>query len=393
MPSSSAIQVCIANPWFYPRIVGPGERFRRYSQGLEARGIRLRVITVLRDGLMQRDTVDGIQVERVRVSGESRFQERTATYRALPRLLTDSRPDVFQLFSTGLPEALLTGVLRTFGIPSVLVVTMVPAGRTSSRHRLISTVHRRLVHSPFRAIVTSSTSMTDEVVSWGISKNRVHTIPNGVDTERFKPCDLPSERVALRDKLGFDRNGLVFMSVGGMFPRKCPHLLLEAWHRVSAAIPEATLVLVGPWPSEEKYTVYVKSLRDLIRSSPVPSRVIVTGPVANVHEFLRAADVFVFPSEREGMPNVVPEAMATGLPCVLTPFKGLPAEFGWPAVHYELVDRNVAALEQIMLVLAQDASRRSDLGERARKWVLDELDVGVSLDRYADLYREVSCGR
>jgi glycosyltransferase involved in cell wall biosynthesis len=115
-----------------------------------------------------------------------------------------------------------------------------------------------------------------------------------------------------------------------------------------------------------------------------------TGAVDNVEAYLQTADVFVFPSRKEGMPNVVPEAFACGLASILTPFKGLPDEFGRPGEQYVLVERNAEALATAINAILDDPERRRQLGRRGRKWVEEHLDVEISLDRYADLYYELA---
>ena len=104
---------------------------------------------------------------------------------------------------------------------------------------------------------------------------------------------------------------------------------------------------------------------------------------------MKACDFFVFPSQREGMPNVVPEAMATGLPSILTPFKGLPEEFGRPGEEYLLVERTPEELADALGRVLDDPELAARLGAKAREWVEDNLDVEDSLDAYARLYAEL----
>ena len=110
----------------------------------------------------------------------------------------------------------------------------------------------------------------------------------------------------------------------------------------------------------------------------------------DVEEHLRAADAFVLASEREGTPNSVLEAMATGLPSVLTRFIGFSERIGRPDEHYLLAQRDAQSLADAVGALLEKPDLRKRLGESARRWVADTLDSERSLDRYAALYRELA---
>ena len=110
----------------------------------------------------------------------------------------------------------------------------------------------------------------------------------------------------------------------------------------------------------------------------------------NVETYLRASDIFVFPSQREGMPNVVLEAMATGLPVLLTPFVGLAADFGQAGREYLLAPREAQAVAANLADLLENDGLRLTLGQQARNWVREHLSIETSLDRYAALYYELA---
>jgi glycosyltransferase involved in cell wall biosynthesis len=116
-------------------------------------------------------------------------------------------------------------------------------------------------------------------------------------------------------------------------------------------------------------------------------RVIFTGEVSNVEAYMKASDVFVFPSKREGMGNVVAEAMAVGLPCILTPYDGLPDEFGKPGHEYLLVKPNSDALANKVIEVLENEKLKNEIGLAARKWTEEHLELDSSLDLYARFYK------
>jgi glycosyltransferase involved in cell wall biosynthesis len=114
------------------------------------------------------------------------------------------------------------------------------------------------------------------------------------------------------------------------------------------------------------------------------------GQSDEVPGWLRAADLFALASEREGMPNSVLEAMATGLPVVLTPFAGLSDDFGVPGEHYELAQRSSSAVAQAIEGLLEDAPRRRERSLQARRLMEKTMDLDHCVGRYAELYHELA---
>ena len=249
---------------------------------------------------------------------------------------------------------------------------------------------RALCHQ-LDCITASSTVTRDLLLEVGV-KTRIEVIPNGVDLKRFRPARDEDERTGLRVSLGIDRQAQVILFVGAIHPRKGVDLLLEAWVHLARCFPDAHLYLIGMrhdlnTPQLADFRGKVKAL---IRASSAVDRVHLVGYTQNVEEYLRAADLLVFPSRWEGMGNAVLEAMASALPVVLTPFLGLPPDFGQPDREYLLVDHDFGAIAAAVRRLMEHAELRAKLGKRGRQWVQDTMDVERTLDRYAELYRDLA---
>ena len=220
----------------------------------------------------------------------------------------------------------------------------------------------------------------------------IEIIPHGVDLQRFRPSGQARDGRGVRRSLGIGADESILLFVGSVIPRKGIELLLEMWVRLAQKYPRTHLVIVGPRrdrvdPAQRQFHERLEALRV---ASGAPKRVHYVGLVENVDEFMRAADVFLFPSKREGQPNAVLEAMASGLPVVSTPFLGLTAEFGEPGRHYLLADRDpesfTAAVERVLC----EQDLREGLERSVRVWVEEQLNVDRILDGYASLYGEVA---
>jgi glycosyltransferase involved in cell wall biosynthesis len=217
-------------------------------------------------------------------------------------------------------------------------------------------------------------------------------IRNGVDLTRFQPPDNHQIRQEIRQLLGIDVNDKLVITVGAVEPRKGTDLLLKAWIRLAAKYPDVHLVIVGPRAdlTNPAYETFHRKLETLLAAVNMPSHIHFVGQVERVEKYLQAADIFAFTSLREGFPNVVLEAMATGLPVVSTPFIGLSEELGRANEHFLLADRNPDSFSEALDELIRMPSLQQQLGKSARNWVKTHMDLEQSLDQFASLYREMA---
>lgn len=413
------LDVCLASLLFDPMYAGPALRFKRYAPGLRERGIGMRVFCGTWEGdgagkgaasgrgevadgarkgdLLPPEVVDGIPVQRVRVPREAaRGRLYWTYYRGLSRycLRGERKPDVVQLLSPWITAVPWFARLRRAGIPLVYTHTM--AGGSAGGRGVVGRLKGAIERLPLRVIdciVVSSGVMRDELRDAGVA-GRIEVIPNGTDLARFRPA-LEGERRELRRRLGFAPDEELVVFVGGFLNRrKGIDVLAAAWGLVAPRRPNARLVLVGPhhdaFAEAGEESEFLAGVRRALDDSGARDRVVLTGAVENVEDYLRAADIFVFPSRREGMPNVVPEAFGCGAPAILAPFEGLPAEFGRPGEQYVLVERTPEAFAAAIEGLLDSPERRAGLAARARRWVEEELDLERSLDLYAGLYRQLA---
>jgi glycosyltransferase involved in cell wall biosynthesis len=167
--------------------------------------------------------------------------------------------------------------------------------------------------------IALSDEMAQEFAEHAITTARVHRIPNGVDVEHFRPAS-PVERCTLRRNLGLP-DGPLAVYTGRLVTYKGLPLLLRAWKAAQQAGVHATLVLVGEGGADMH--ACETELREFVREHSLESCVRFTGAVANVADYLRAADFFVFPTTDEAFGLSLVEAMACGLPVISTAVGGI----------------------------------------------------------------------
>ncbi|WP_342739355.1 MSMEG_0565 family glycosyltransferase [Bradyrhizobium sp. B117] len=178
-------------------------------------------------------------------------------------------------------------------------------------------------------------------------------VGNGVDTGRYSPVSSPSDRL-LRARLGL-RAGPILLSIGGVEQRKNTLGILEAFRQVHAVHRSAQLVIAGG-ASLLDHGVYRQQFESRLRDAGLPvGAVIETGPLidADMPSLFRLADVLLFPSLREGFGLAVLEAMASGVPAVVShtaPFTEYlgPDDAAWCDPHHagSIADATLSALAE-----------------------------------------------
>jgi glycosyltransferase involved in cell wall biosynthesis len=236
------------------------------------------------------------------------------------------------------------------------------------------------------AFVALSEEMAQELIEHGVPVARVYRIANGVDTELFQPA-TDSERTALRQRLG-QPMGPVVIYTGRLVSYKGIVGLVRAWRNVRRLVPAATLVLAGEGGND--IHACEQELRDLVDTDrDLSASVRFTGAVNNVHDWLRAADLFVFPTENEAFGLSLVEAMACGLPAVTTWVGGL-RDFVVPNVNALVVPcRDESALGEALQTLLNNSERAHELGRAARQTVLNLFSADVVADAYVAMFRQV----
>ncbi len=149
-------------------------------------------------------------------------------------------------------------------------------------------------------------------------------ICNGVDENVFFPLSGSGSKVALRKALDLPEEGKLVVTCGAVCKRKGTDFLINSWANIIEREVNAHFVLIGPYETTDGTDkAFVEEILALAKSTKFKGSVIFTGLVSNVNEYLRASDIFIFAGRQEGSPNVLREAMASGLPVVSLQLEGI----------------------------------------------------------------------
>ena len=212
----------------------------------------------------------------------------------------------------------------------------------------------------------------------GLSPNKLIVIPNGVDAARFtsaQPADLT--------QFGISAGSRTVLTVGRLDPQKGLGDLVEAAALVASRIPQAQFLIVGEGPERSRIE------RD-ISARGLGDRVHLAGWRADIPEIMAAGSVLVLSSHWEGLPNVVLEGMAAGLPVVATRVEGvnelvIEGQTGL-LVRAQSPDQLALAIEQILT----DPEQTRLFGEAGRRRVQAEFSWTAMTSRYAAQYESLT---
>lgn len=238
-------------------------------------------------------------------------------------------------------------------------------------------IDRRLARHTAR-IVVNGRGVRDFYVQRGLPADKFVVIPNAVepDTSPVRP------REAWLTELGLPPNARLIASVGRLWPQKRMQDVIWAADLLKIIHDDVHLLIVGDGPERE-------SLERFARQSQVTDRVHFLGHRPDVPALLPHIELLWLASEYEGLPNVVLEAMAAGIPVVVTDIPGcrelvVPGETG---ILVPVGDR--AGLARGANTLLEDAQIRKRLGAAGRERALREFTVRRMVDSYTALYREL----
>ena len=341
-------------------------------------------------------TLDGAPLDRIRLPDSKNRSRTQIYYDALVEVCQRpcEGPMVAQLLTNIRPQALpWLHRLRDSGVATLYSVSQFPSWPQKPVKRLFRRRGYQQVFNAFDALVTNSEAIEAFLRGIGVT-TRIEYIPNGVNLQRFHPAQSAQEhetRQVLRERFGIPAEHLVIAVVGAVIPRKGADQIIQAWRLVLSRFPDTHLLFVGPRADthDPKLKKFGRRITDLVENSGAADRVHFTGIVNDVECYLRASDLFVLASNREGTPNSVLEAMAIGLPAIVTPYIGISTGIGVAGKHFQLVDRNPEAIATALAGLLQSPELRATQGDSGRRYVVDNADQNLSLDRYAELYEEL----
>jgi len=265
------------------------------------------------------------------------------------------------------------------------------AGFLARTRGIIFTEHGRdpVETMPVRILDKISSYFADQIIT--VSKDlenhlikeiklppkKIRTIINGVNTETY--C-VHGKSEKLREEFGLQPTDKIVGTIGRLAEIKNHPFLVRSFEKVKKIWPESRLILVGSGPCEN-------SLKSLAADLGLADSVILTGNRNDVDDLYRLFDVFVLSSFSEGTSFSLLEAMASGVPPIVTNVGGNPGIVKDSVNGYLVeVDDDQALAEKILHIFQQGGG---DLANNARQLVIDRYSLEQNLKQYTDIYRSI----
>lgn len=384
------IGVLMVSGAYFPELSGGGLQCCALVRALRTR-VRFVVLTTTSDpSLPLLDEVEGVTVHRVPVDPRRAISKLMAAIRMVWLFLRISHSlQVVHLHGFSQKSLLLILLARLSG--KRLIQTMHTAGHDDPQavrargfvpFHLYAAVDRFVSVSPhFATLYREST----------LPHARLREIPNGIDIGRFQPPG-PGERERVRRELGLPEDLFLILFVGFFSREKRPHLLFDAWVRVRAHCPASGLLFVGATdsPYYEVDRSLVKHIRSEATALGAEKTVFFIERTHEIERCYRAANLFVMPSTREGLPIALLEAMASGLPCLATRLPGVTdtiIDHGQNGLLFPPDDLGVLAGH--LTALLADDGRAHALGQKARETVTARYTMEQVASQYLEEYEKV----
>lgn len=245
-------------------------------------------------------------------------------------------------------------------------------------YRPLTRILNRLTYSRNRVVTAVSSEVAVSVADY--PGHPVIVVPNGVEP-RIRAGDVDEAR----REMGLSSEAPLIAHVGNIRPHKGHETLMLAAARLRESIPEATIVSIGG----EKRPGDLVRVRAMAHSLGVEGMIRFTGRRDDAVTFIAAADVLVNPSDVEGLPLAVLEAMYLGTPVVATSVGGVPSVIRPGETGLLVEPGDPDSLASAVLEVLSDRDEAQRRSERARSLIEESHSVAAMVGKFEALYREV----
>lgn len=386
--SSAPRRILMYTAYFAPEFSGAALQALTLARELRLRGHHVEFVTNRWPGLPSAAIVDGFPLRRLQ-PGRMRKHREFRLWFNLARFVWQRRRDFDILHSHGayFTNAFVAPLAHWLGLKSVIKASLAQDDMQDFDQPRVGALHKAMLRQA-DACVAISADLATEFELGGIERQRIHRLPNGVDTQRFCPAS-ESQVEALRLRLQLPLGRPIVLYLGVLDQRKNIRWLAEQWIANDGFGTGALLLATGPQAREDQGGELLGYLRDVARQHPMHFALHEFS--ADVESYYQCANVLVLPSVKEGLPNVVLEAMACGLPCVAAQASGskeLIVE-GQTGLTYAQGDDD--ALGNAIRQCISPSGRA--MGERGRKTAMEQYDIRKVADTYASLYTTLTTSR
>jgi len=298
--------------------------------------------------------------------------------RCLLQLIRFLRKEKPHIVHSHTPKAGIVGMLAAFiaGVPLRMhTVAGLPLMEAKGLKKSILYVVERLTYRCATHVYPNARGLMDFIQE----KKLAGKIPlkcigngssNGIDLTYFNPERVSKEQeMSFREKWNISKDDFVFLFIGRLVGDKGVNELVAAFEQLANKIPNAKLLLVGP---QEPTLDPLKEVT--ITSIEKNQKIVSTAYQQDVRPFLKMAQVFVFPSYREGFPNVVLQAGAMGIPCIVSDINGCNEIIDNEVNGLIVPPKSIQPLSEKMYSLYKDPKKRATFIDRTKERIATDFE-------------------
>jgi glycosyltransferase involved in cell wall biosynthesis len=391
--SVSRPRVLMVTGAYAPETSGASLQCRRLIRALRDRADFTVLTTSTDPGLPWNSIVDDVMVRRVAVDPQSRGSKLLAIERMASSVLELApRFDIVHLHGFSQKSILIVALAKLLRKKIVIKLTSIGHDDPASIR-----AQGAAMWSAYRQAdryIGVTPRFADGFEANGLDRRRFSFIPNGVELDRFKPAS-EGMRVEFQYQLRIPTGHPVVLFVGFFSREKNPDVLFEACLSLHERGIESTLVLIGA-TSGTYYEIdpgIAERIKEKAARRGISDHLVFVEAEEHIEHYFRAADVFALPTAREGLPNVLLEAMASAVPPVITRLEGVTDWIVTSGVNGELVaEVDSTAFAEALERLLTSRERREAMGAAARAHVAANFSLAGTAQRTLEVYQDLLKG-
>lgn len=294
---------------------------------------------------------------------------------------------------THTPKAGTLGMLaaKLAGVPHRLhTIAGLPLLETAGLKRKLLNAVEKATYACATHIYPNSYGLKEIIISEQFCKpNKLKVLANGssngIDTAYFNPENFSAQQnQILKANLGIHAEDFVFIFVGRLVGDKGINELAQAFKKISSEVERVKLILVGPFESDLDPLE-----QETLNAITTDTNIISVGFQKDVQPYLAISNCLAFPSYREGFPNVVMQAGAMGLPCIVTDINGCNEIIIEGQNGMIIPVKDSSALYAAMRKMIEDSDFRVQLKQNARPMIISRYEQQVVWEAILAEYKKL----
>lgn len=377
------MRICFRSSHLPPEYSGAGQQALSLANALREHGVDIWFVSFCKDKELEGyGLIENFPIHRIRYDRKLPNAHRYA-YGKYLKLIWHNR-NLFDIFHSHGEWWFSIYLAKLLGKPVVQKITLMGVDNPSALYNFRFGKLRHYAYFLCNKIIATQDEIYNDCIKEGIPHEKIARIPNGVDLKRFYPD--PLSYVEIRKKLGIALDTFIALFVGRLSIRKGLDTMLAGWeHFLNIYSGPSCLFLVGP---EDNELYKNNSLNCLLHKLEEKKSVVKTGHLVDITDYFKIADVFCLPSLSEGMPNSLLEAMACGVPTIITKHKGL--EFLVDSENSLLIPPgDTKALASSLYEISTNSGLKEKIGDKGRLIIEQMFDINIIAKQYVDLYEDV----